>query len=140
MNSVCGNRHEGGDSIPGLIGWEYYGLPFKEIAGLEILAHSDLVGNQLEVLESADGTSRTGDRKHAAVIYPGPSINWVFNAGTIWWVKGLSNPPGHIPASGTFGRVLGLDWRVQQMTRNLLARCLRDNSDNPGWDNDDAIR
>ncbi|WP_409344834.1 N,N-dimethylformamidase beta subunit family domain-containing protein [Paenibacillus sp. MBLB4367] len=127
----AGTGMKAGDSIPGLIGWEYHGLPAKEIAGLEILAHSDLVGHQPEALECADGTLRVGDGKHAAVIYPGPRNNWVFNAGTIWWAEGLSNPPGHIPASGTFGRVLGPDSRVQQMTRNLLARCLRANSDKP---------
>jgi len=62
--------------------------------------------------------------KHAAVIYPGPCGNWVFNAGTIWWAEGLSCPPGHIPAMGTFGRAQDPNPRVQQMTRNLLARCL----------------
>ncbi|MCQ6560473.1 N,N-dimethylformamidase beta subunit family domain-containing protein [Paenibacillus mendelii] len=130
----AGTGMKAGDCIPGLIGWEYHGLPFKEIEGLEILAHSDLVGNEPAALEIADGTLRMGDGKHAAVIYPGPRNNWVFNAGTIWWAEGLSNPPGHIPASGTFGRVLGPDPRVQQITRNLLARCLRDNPDKAGAD------
>jgi len=120
-----GTGMKAGDSIPGLIGWEYHGLPFKEIEGLEILAHSDLVGHEPVPLECADGTLRVGDDKHAAVIYPGPRDNWVFNAGTIWWSEGLSNPPGHIPASGTFSRVQGPDPRVQRITRNLLARCLK---------------
>lgn len=116
-----------GDSIPGLIGWEYHGLPVKALEGLEILAHSELIGNADEELVTAEGHHRIGDGKHAAVIYPGPRNNWVFNAGTIWWGEGLSNPPGHIPASGTFGRVQGPDPRVQQITRNLLTRCLNDN-------------
>ncbi|BBI36524.1 N,N-dimethylformamidase beta subunit family domain-containing protein [Cohnella abietis] len=122
-----GTGMKSGDSIPGLIGWEYHGLPLKEIEGLEILAHSELIGIADEVRDNADGSHTFGDAKHAATIYPGPRNNWVFNAGTIWWGEGLSNPPGHIPASGTFSRVQGPDSRVQQITRNLLARCLKDN-------------
>lgn len=113
-----------GDSIPGLVGWEYHGMPLKEIANLEVLAHSDLVGKALEPPKRGYGIPKTGDGKHAAVIYPGPRENWVFNAGTIWWAEGLSSPPGHIPAMGLLGRVQGPDPRVQQITRNLLNTCL----------------
>lgn len=111
-----GTGVQAGDTIPGLIGWEYHGAPFKAIEGLEVLAHSELHGV---------GNPDVGDGKHAATIYPGPLGNWVFNAGTIWWAEALSSPPGHIPATGTYGRVLGPDPRVQQMTRNLIQRCLQ---------------
>ncbi|MDF2714631.1 MAG: hypothetical protein K0R28_1556 [Paenibacillus sp.] len=113
-----------GDCIPGLVGWEYHGAPFKQIEGLEMLAHSELVGVTPPSSKQKHASPRVGDGKHAAVIYPGPRNNWVFNAGTIWWAQGLSNPPGHIPAKGFFGRVQGPDPRVQRITSNLLARCI----------------
>lgn len=116
-----GTGMKSGDSIPGLIGWEYHGAPFKEIEGLEVVAESKLIRtpqpDDFDHPKPEHGI-------HGAVIYPGPQGNWVFNAGTIWWANGLSSPPGHIPAAGTFGRTQGVDGRVQTITRNLLARCL----------------
>lgn len=120
----AGTGMKAGDCIPGLVGWEYHGAPFKDVDGLEILAYSDLFGMPSPNVKNKHGNPRITDGKHAAVIYPGPKNNWIFNAGTIWWAQGLSNPPGHIPAKGTYGRVQGPDPRVQQMTRNLLSRCL----------------
>jgi hypothetical protein len=119
-----GTGMKAGDSIPGLVGWEYHGAPFKQIAGLELLAHSELIGVSAPSPKQKHASPRVGDGKHAAVIYPGPRNNWVFNAGTIWWAQGLSSPPGHIPAKGLIGRVQGPDPRVQRMTRNLLDRCI----------------
>lgn len=111
-----------GDAIPGLIGWEYHGAPFKDIEGLEVVAESHLIRvpqpDDFDLLKPEHGV-------HGAVIYPGPMGNWVFNAGTIWWANGLSSPPGHIPAMGTFGRTQGVDSRVQIITRNLLSKCLQ---------------
>ncbi|WP_188998023.1 N,N-dimethylformamidase beta subunit family domain-containing protein [Paenibacillus nasutitermitis] len=109
-----------GDSISGLIGWEYHGAPFKDIEGLEVVAANHLVGTA----QSDDDRPNPEHGRHGAVIYPGSLGNWVFNAGTIWWANGLSSPPGHIPAMGTFGRPQGVDSRVQVITRNLLAKCL----------------
>ncbi|MDI4645005.1 N,N-dimethylformamidase beta subunit family domain-containing protein [Cohnella hashimotonis] len=111
-----------GDAIPGLVGWEYHGAPFKEIEGLEVVAESRL----FRIPEPDDDKLVKPEHGiHGAVIYPGPRGNWVFNAGTIWWANGLSSPPGHIPASGTFGRTQGVDARVQTITRNLLSECLK---------------
>src|SRR5690606_632174 len=73
-----------GDKIPAIIGWEYHGQPVADIRGLEIIAEGTL--------------SAPSKQPHAATIYPGSKGNWVFNAGTVWWSEGLSNPPGHIPA------------------------------------------
>lgn len=120
-----GTDMKAGDHIPGLVGWEYHGAPFKQIPGLEVLARSELIGTSPPSLKVKHASPRIGDGKHAAVIYPGPRNNWVFNAGTIWWAQGLSSPPGHIPAKGTFGRVQGPDPKMQQITRNILARCLQ---------------
>ena len=77
-----GTGVEQGDRIPGLIGWEYHVMP-ADIPGLEIVA---------------SGTAWVGGetpQQWTATIYPGPKGNFVFNASSIFWVQGLSSPPGH---------------------------------------------
>lgn len=120
-----------GDKIPGIIGWEYHGPPTPNIPGLEIIAQGTL--------------SPPAKEPHMAVVYPGPKGNWVFNAGTIWWAEGLSNPPGHIPAGesgmeeflrpGEYpaghnpgGRTFGVNADVQRITANLLDKMIKDSS------------
>lgn len=101
-----------GDSIPGLIGWEYHGQP-ADIPGLEVVA---------------SGTAWQGGinpQQWTATIYPGPKGNYVFNAATIFWAQGLSSPPGHTLPWSHWSRPHGPDPRVQQITRNLLARALQ---------------
>ncbi|MGI8782300.1 MAG: N,N-dimethylformamidase beta subunit family domain-containing protein [Acidobacteriota bacterium] len=107
-----------GDRIPAIIGWEYHGTP-AAIPGLEVVASSPLFPPKRN-----DGDD---PQQHAGVVYPCPKGNFVFNAGTIWWSEGLSQPPGHIPArvpnrAGTFG----VDQRVQRITSNLLDRMIRE--------------
>lgn len=100
-----------GDSIPGLIGWEYHGEP-ADIRGLEVVAN---------------GTAWQGGvnaQQWAATIYPGPKGNFVFNAATIFWAQGLSSPPGHTLPWSHWSRPHGPDPRVQQITRNLLNRAI----------------
>jgi hypothetical protein len=99
-----------GDSIPGLVGWEWHGDPAK-IDGLEILASGPT--------QSAPGKPNGGT--FTATIYPGPRNNFVFNASTIWWGDGLSEPPGYLRPS-VYTVPQGPDRRVEQITRNLLAR------------------
>lgn len=128
-----GTGLKAGDSIPGIIGWEYHGLPVGDIPGLEIVAEGPL--------------SAPSENLHAAVVYPGSKGNWVFNAGTIWWSEGLSNPPGHIPAGesgqeeflrpGEYpaahdpgGRTFGVMPEVQKITSNVLNRMIRDSKRN----------
>jgi len=110
-----GTGARNGDSIPGLVGWEYHGDP-ADLPGLEVVASA-----QLAPFSRREAT--TG--RFAATVYPGPKNNWVFNAGTIWWSEGLSSPPGHAPAGSRLGRTLGVDERVQRITANFLDRCLR---------------
>jgi hypothetical protein len=101
-----------GDSIPGLIGWEYHGQPATEIHGLEVVgAGTAWVGG-------------TRPQQWAATIYPGPKNNFVFNAATIFWAQGLSTPPGHVLPWSHWSRPHGPDERVQRITRNLLNRAL----------------
>ncbi len=109
MFSETGLRN--GDSIPGLVGWEYHGAP-ADIPGLEVVA---------------EGTALRGgvEPQHwTATIYPGPKNNFVFNAATIFWAQGLSSPPGHMLPWSHWSRPHGPDSRVQQVTHNLLRRSL----------------
>jgi hypothetical protein len=99
-----------GDRVPGLIGWEFHGDPPTDLPGLEIVAN---------------GTAWQGGvraQQWTATIYPGPKGNYVFNAATIFWAQGLSRPPGHVLPWSHWNRPHGPDPRVQQITRNLLAR------------------
>lgn len=100
-----------GDSIPGLVGWEYHGDP-PEIPGLEVVA----AGTALQ--------GGVNPQQWTATIYPGPKDNFVFNASTIFWCQGLSSPPGHMLPWSHWSRPHGPDDRVQRMTRNLLDRAL----------------
>lgn len=96
-----------GDSIPGLIGWEYHGQP-ADIPGLEIVG---------------GGTAWQGGenpQQWTATIYPGPKGNIVFNAATIWWAQALGDPPGHTLPWSHYSRPHGPDERIQQITHNLL--------------------
>ena len=100
-----------GDSIPGLIGWEYHGQP-ADIEGLEIVGA---------------GTAWQGGvnpQQWTATIYSGPENNFVFNAATIFWAQAVSSPPGHTLPWSHWSRPHGPDDRVQQITRNLFNRCV----------------
>jgi hypothetical protein len=104
-----GTGMESGESIPGLVGWEFHGDP-APLPGLEVVA---------------EGTAWSGGTEPAhwtATIYPGPKGNFVFNASTIWWAQGLASPPGHWLPWSHWSRPHGPDARVQRITRNLLRR------------------
>jgi hypothetical protein len=106
-----GMRH--GDGIAGLVGWEWHGDP-APIPELEIVASGPT--------QSAPGEPNGG--QYTATVYPGPRGNIVFNASTIWWGDGLSEPPGYLRPK-VYTEPKGPDPRVQQITRNLLQRMLR---------------
>ncbi len=101
-----------GETIPGLIGWEYHGDPPTDLPGLEVVAE----GTALQ--------GGTNPQRWTATVYPGPKNNFVFNASTIWWPQALSSPPGHQLPWSHWSRPHGPDARVQQMTTNLLARAI----------------
>lgn len=102
-----------GEFVPGLVGWEFHGDP-PPIPGLEIVAAG-------KTINSGEAPSH-----YEATIYPGPKGNTVFNASTIFWAMGLSNPPGHILPFVHNGRPLGPDERVQKITANLLKKWLKE--------------
>ena len=103
-----------GDSIKGLVGWEHHGPPLAMIDGLEVLARG-----------SVSSRGRPQNTEYTATMYPGPKGNLVFNAATIWWSDGLSQPPGYLRPSAHGGTPPGPDERVQRMTKNLFERFLK---------------
>src|SRR5262249_31770942 len=111
-----GTGLKNGDAFPGLVGWEFHGIP-AELPGLEVVATGQM--NPCSQRDSSPG-------RFDAVVFPCPKGNWVFNAGTIWWSEGLSSPPGHAPASSRLARVLGFGERVERITENFLNRSLRE--------------
>lgn len=104
-----GTKMKKGDRILGLVGWEFHGEP-ANIPGLEVVA------------EGPTWTGGDAESHYTATIYPGPKGNFVFNASTIFWAQGLSQPPGHMPPISHHGRPHGPDARVQRITRNVLER------------------
>ena len=96
-----------GDAIPGLVGWEWHSEP-ANIPGLEVVAC---------------GPTQNGSvaGHYDSTLYPGPKGNLVFNASTIWWGDGLSEPPGYVRPA-VYTKPQGPDPRVQRITRNLLDR------------------
>ena len=107
-----GTGMKNGDSIKGLVGWEHHGLP-ADIPGLEILAGGPVFSG-----------GKPQNVNVTATMYPGPKANLVFNAATIWWSDGLSEPPGYMRPSSHGGTPPGPDARVQQITRNLFRKFL----------------
>ena len=97
-----------GDSIPGLVGWEWHGDP-ANIPGLEIIAQGTTA-------------SGAGSGTYTSTLYPGPKENLVFNAATCWWGDALSEPPGYVRPSAHGAQPQGPDHRVQVITKNLLRR------------------
>ena len=101
-----------GDSIPGLVGWEFHGDPDTALEGLQVVAEGNVWA----------GGTRLG--KYAATVFEGPRQNIVFNASTIFWGQGLSSPPGHMIPWSHYSRPHGPDERVQKITANALKRAL----------------
>ncbi|MCA8987594.1 MAG: hypothetical protein KDA78_08140 [Planctomycetaceae bacterium] len=108
----AGTGMKNGDSIPGLVGWEHHGEPDLSLPGMEVVA------------EGTIWSGGVNPGKYEAVVFHGPQGNLIFNASTIFWAQGLSAPPGHWIPWSHGSRPHGPDPRVQQMTRNLLTRCL----------------
>jgi len=106
----AGTGMKKGDSISGIVGWEWHGDP-ANIPGLEIVATGPTF--------SAPGKPNGGT--YTATIYPGPKGNFVFNAATIWWGDGLSEPPGYLRPKA-YSQPPGPHPAIQQITRNVLER------------------
>ena len=110
-----GTGLKAGDRIPAVIGWEYHGPPLANLPGLQVVASGPIYPPSRE----------SEKREHGAVVYPCSKGNWVFNAGTIWWPEGLSQPPGHIPArTGNRAGTFGVNPQQQRITANVLGRMI----------------
>ena len=99
-----------GDSIKGLLGWEWHGAPATNLPGMNIVAEGDATINGRTV------------GHYSSTLYDGPKGNVVFNAATIWWANGLSSPPGHKTPTRHGVAQQGVDERVQKITHNLFQR------------------
>ncbi len=64
-------------------------------------------------------------QKWTATVYDGPKGNIVFNASSIFWSQGLSDPPGHVLPWSHWSRPHGPDERVQKITANVLQRAIQ---------------
>jgi hypothetical protein len=105
-----------GEAIPGLIGWEYHGDP-ADIPGLSIVG------------SGTAWVSGQTPQTWTATVYEGPKGNVIFNASSIFWVQGLSDPPGHTLPWSHWSRPHGPDPRVQRITKNVLDRALKKSTD-----------
>lgn len=106
----AGTGMKKGDEIHDLVGWEFHGPPTRGDDKLVVLAGGPVFHENWKMGE------------HAAVIYPGPKGNFVFNAGTCWWNMPLSSPPGKVnPPFKNFSKP---DARVQRITKNLFDRMI----------------
>jgi len=107
----AGTGMKNGEGIPGLVGWDWMGLP-ADIPGLQVVATG----------KTSNGTKGPkGQGVYAATIYPGPKANIVFNAATCWWGDGLSEPPGYMRPK-VYTEPKGVDPRAQRITANILDR------------------
>ena len=102
-----------GDTIPGLIGWEWHGDP-APIDGLQIVATGP----------THDSPGKPNGGQYTATVYPGPRGNFVFNAATCWWSDVLSEPPGYVRPQAYMSPKGPHPWG-QQITRNVLDRMIR---------------
>lgn len=101
-----------GDSVKGLVGWEWHGAPAMDLPGMNVVAEGTPFINGKEM------------GRYTSTLYDGPKDNVVFNAATIWWANGLSSPPGHVNPSRHGVTQQGPDKRVQQITHNLFQRII----------------
>ncbi len=115
-----GTGMKAGDSIPGVIGWEWHGDPADK-AGLEIVAEG--------ATQSAPGTLNDGH--YTATIYPGPKGNFVFNASTCWWRMDCRRHPvtfGQVFTRRRKDRTLGNNRSPATSSIGCAARCHNLNS------------
>jgi hypothetical protein len=105
-----------GDSVANLVGWEYHGRPTGHQKDLVVLAET-----RPDPLNFGQGPEN-----YVSTIYTTPKGNFVFNAGTCWWVQPLAKTPAYqhpmrLRDSLDFSKP---DSRVQQMTKNMFDKIL----------------
>jgi len=110
-----GTNMQKGDSIKDLIGWEYHGRPTGHQKDLIVLAETNI---------NPAGFGSKDAPPFVSTIYTTDKGNFVFNAGTCWWVQPLAKTPAyqHPRQNQLLIDFSNPDPRVQQMTLNLLNR------------------
>jgi hypothetical protein len=105
----AGTNLKNGDTLPGLVGYEYDGVyqNYPVPAGLQIVAKSPV-----------DGIGRLHDEADST-LYAAPSGAWIFNASTIQWSAGLDDY-----GSLTIGLRPVVNPLVQKITENILQKFL----------------
>lgn len=112
-----GTGMQRGDSIENLVGWEYHGRPVGEQADLLVLAENKV---------NTVGFGSDNPQNWTATIYTAMKGNFVFNAGTCFWVQPLAKTPAY---QHPMQKDLAVDFstpdpRVQQMTANLFNKAI----------------
>lgn len=112
-----GTGMQQGDSIENLVGWEYHGRPVGNQKDLLVLGESE-VDNV--------GFGSDNPDNWVATIYTTAKGNFVFNAGTCFWVQPLARTPAyqHPMRMSNIMDFSEPDERVRRMTANLLNRSL----------------
>jgi len=115
-----GTGMQKGDSITNLIGWEYHGRPTGGQKDLLVVAETKI---------NSAGFGLINAPHQVATIYTTDKGNFVFNAGTCWWVQLLAKTPAyqHSKRLDTFIDFSTPDPRIQQMTLNLFKKSLENN-------------
>lgn len=112
-----GTGMQKGDSIPNLVGWEYHGRPVGDQEDLKVVAENKV---------NTVGFGRRNPENWVSTIYTTEKGNFVFNAGTCFWIQPLAHTPAYQHPM-QMDRIMDFsvpDPRVQQMTKNLLAKAL----------------
>ncbi len=106
-----------GDSIENLVGWEYHGRPVGSQDDLLVLAENKV---------SNVGFGGANPPSWVATIYTSDKGNYVFNAGTCFWIQPLAKTPAyqHPMKLRNIIDFSTPDSRVQQMTKNLFEKAL----------------
>lgn len=112
-----GTGMQKGDSIADLVGWEYHGRPTGIHKDLVVLAETKI---------DPVGFGRKDGPHFVSTIYTTEKGNFVFNAGTCWWVQALAKTPAyqHPMQLKKIVDFSNPDPRVQQMTLNLFKKAL----------------
>lgn len=112
-----------GESIEGLVGWEYHYNVSEHIPGIKKLAWDDTDLYEWPIWENRKKHSEHG--KFVATYYDVEgNDNFVFNAATCWWVYGFNDPPAWKRSQWYGGRQTP-DRRVMQITGNVLDEMIR---------------
>jgi hypothetical protein len=106
-----------GDSIENLVGWEYHGRPLGNQKDLIVLGENKV---------NTVGFGRQNPENWVTTMYTCKDGNFVFNAGTCFWIQPLTKTPAYQHPM-QMRKIIDFstpDNRVIQMTKNLLNKAI----------------